>query len=144
MTHSARNGPDRAPFEEIEQSPTADYCIGADFICIAFSGNSARAYETVFDLASKHALGFFDASGDGAVWFPKAAGELEMLHLHGESDPPGRLAREVAQAIERQGVVHAKNMEDAIGRMMEMLQDPRGAKPIMIQPNGDNPGKVNK
>ena len=41
---------------------------------------SALAYDTMFRLASRHSLGFFDANGNGALWFPKSDGQLEMLH----------------------------------------------------------------
>jgi hypothetical protein len=100
---------------------------------VGFTGSmSALAYDTMFRLASQHGLGFFDASGNGAVWFPKSDGQLEMLHEHQESDPPGRMARIMTEAVARHGAVHVETVEDALAQMMGMLGDPHGAKPIVI------------
>jgi hypothetical protein len=120
------NGPDRPPIEEIEQSLSADYCIGPAFIYVAFAGsNSQNAYEKVVSLAAKHGLGFFDASGNSEVWFPKSTGDLEMLHERQESDPPGRIARQMAQAIERGEAVQVKSVEEFVQQILGMDKDPR-------------------
>ena len=109
------NGPDRPPIDEIDQPPTADYCVGPKSIYVAFSGgNSGDAYEIVVSLATKHGLGFFDASGNGAVWFPTSTGALEMLHEHQENDPPGRMARWMAQALERGDAVQVQGEEEFV------------------------------
>jgi hypothetical protein len=122
------NGPDRPLIDEIARNPSADYCIGPGFIYVAFSGsNSRNAYEKVFSLASKHALGFFDASGNSAVWFPKSPGELEMLHEHQESDPPGRMARLMAQAIESGDAVQVKNVEEFVQQILGLRKDDPGS-----------------
>lgn len=109
------NGPDRPHIDEIGQCPTADYCVGPKFIYAAFSGgNSRNAYEMVVSLAAKHQLGFFDASGNSEVWFPKSPGELEMIHERQESDPPGRMARWVAEGLERGDAVQVKGVEEFV------------------------------
>jgi|HubBroStandDraft_1064217.scaffolds.fasta_scaffold510520_1 hypothetical protein len=120
------NGPDRPPIDEIEQRLTADYCVGAMFIYVAFAGlNSQNAYEKVVSLAARHGLGFFDASGNSKVWFPKSTGELAILHERQEGDPPGRLARQIAQAIERGEAVQVKGVEEFVQKILGMGKDPR-------------------
>jgi hypothetical protein len=109
------NGPDRPPIDEIEQSPSADYCVGPMFIYVAFAGlNSRNAYEKVVSLAAKHGLGFFNASGNAEVWFPTSTGELGMLHEHQESDPPGRIAALMEQALKGGDAVHVKGVEEFV------------------------------
>lgn len=61
---------------------TADYSIAADIIFAAFPSEKAgSAHELTRRLAVKYRLGFFDASGDGGVWFPVANGSLELVHV---------------------------------------------------------------
>ncbi len=86
-------------------------------------------YDEMFRLASKHGLGFVDASGNGAVWFPKSDGQLELLHEHEESDPLGRMARIMA---ERHGAVQIETMEHAVTQITGMLGDPQTATLIVI------------
>jgi hypothetical protein len=125
------NGPDRpADMEEC----TADYCVGADIIYVAFSGGRGElAYDTTARLAAKHGVGFFNASGDSAVWFPTSDGRLEIAHEHRDSDPPGRIAQMMNEAIARHGAVRVDTMEEALAVMQGMHQDPKGAKPIVIK-----------
>lgn len=66
---------------------TADYSIASDLICVAFpSSKSGPAHEVTRHLASKHGVGFFDASGDGGAWFPTVGGTLELAHATDRSD----------------------------------------------------------
>lgn len=80
-TFPPMNGPDRSPMEdEAQWEWAADYTIAKDIIYVAFGWPKAeQAYETMHRLAAKHGVGFFDASGDGAAWFPIAGG-LEIVH----------------------------------------------------------------
>jgi len=66
----AMNGPDAASDEEIDadeesgESRISDYCIDRDAIYVAFAWSQAKnAYNKVTELAKKHDVGFFDASG---------------------------------------------------------------------------------
>jgi hypothetical protein len=130
------NGPDRP--KDIDLC-TASFSIGLDIIYVAFS-RAAGAYETMFRLAAKHGVGFFNASGNGEAWFPLSNEQLELVHQHQEGDPPGRMARMIAQVITRQGAVHANSVQDAVAKMIDMLKDPRGLKPIVVDgtPEGDD------
>jgi hypothetical protein len=78
------------------------YSIGCDFIYAAFQSSKAPvAYEHVFRLAKESRVGFFDVSGEGAVWFPNFGGELEVAHRPELSDRTTRsndaLARLLSQ-----------------------------------------------
>jgi len=124
------NGPDRPAYMELCM---ADYGIGTDLIYVGFTkASGGLPYETMFRLAAKHGVGFFDVSGNGAVWFPRSDGNLEMLHEHQEGDPPGRMARMMAETVAQHGAVHADTLEDAVAQMMEMLGDPKNMRPIVI------------
>jgi hypothetical protein len=73
----AMNGP--FSIEELpeDEASVSDYCVGTSVIYTGFAWSKAEAaYQSVFDLAAKHQLGFFDASGDGDVWLPDGAGGL--------------------------------------------------------------------
>lgn len=81
----------RAFYEEIVQTfppqredddAGTDYTIGKSVIYMTFGWDSIDdAYETVFRLASKHAIGFFDVSSDLAeTWLPDAKGGLYIAH----------------------------------------------------------------
>jgi hypothetical protein len=64
------NGPfsdDQLPEDE---ASTADYSIGRSVIYVAFAWSKSKlAYQTAFDLAQKHGLGFFNvSSGSEEVW----------------------------------------------------------------------------
>lgn len=79
QTFPAMNGPFAS--EDDEDNPNvADYCIGRDVIYVAFAWSLAEeAYSTMFKLAEKHGVGFFDASGDnGDIFFPKN-GQLKAI-----------------------------------------------------------------
>lgn len=71
------NGAYAPGMEELEkdgdlESRLVDYCIGREVIYAAFPWSAAEeAYETVRRLAEKHAVGFFDVSGDeGEILLP--------------------------------------------------------------------------
>lgn len=60
-----------------------DYTIGRDLIYISFLDwdRIDQAHETVYRLAAKHALGFFDVSSDIAeVWLPDNKEGLRIAH----------------------------------------------------------------
>ena len=76
----ALNGPhSMAELPKDESLPT-DYCVGRHVIYAAFRWSKAEAaYERVFALAAKHAVGFFDVSSDHAeVWLPDGKGDLAL------------------------------------------------------------------
>jgi hypothetical protein len=67
------NGPlSTEDLPEDEDSAT-DYGLGRSIIYCSFAWSKAeQAHRTVFDLAQKHGVGFFDVSSDSSeVWVPK-------------------------------------------------------------------------
>jgi hypothetical protein len=75
------NGPlSKDDLPEDEASAT-DYSVGKSVIYCAFAWSKAKvAYDTVFKLAQKHGVGFFDvSSGNEEVWFP-SNGTLKIAH----------------------------------------------------------------
>jgi len=75
------NGPfSPKEFPEDEDSLT-DYTIGEALIYAAFRWpKEESAYETTFQLAQKHAVGFFNlSSSNGEVWTPNG-GKLTLSH----------------------------------------------------------------
>lgn len=57
-----------------------DYCIGRDIMYLAFGYSVAeKAYQKMFELAEKHKVGFFDASGNGDIFFPDENGKLVKI-----------------------------------------------------------------
>lgn len=79
----ALNGP-HAPsdiLERIDEENITDYCFGRDVIYSTFRWSVAeKAYPIMFDMAAKHGVGFFDASGDGSILFPNGNGKLELIN----------------------------------------------------------------
>lgn len=66
-----------------EQESGTDYAIGPSLIYMSFLDwdKIDQAHETVFRVAAKHALGFFDVSSDlGEVWLPDSKGGLRIAH----------------------------------------------------------------
>jgi hypothetical protein len=60
-----------------------DYAISPGLIYISFNDweRIEEAHQTVFDLAARHALGFFDVSSDLAeTWVPDRKGSLRIAH----------------------------------------------------------------
>jgi AcrR family transcriptional regulator len=79
----AMNGPYASrEVPEEEAAALTDYSVGRQVIYAAFAWSMAeQAYETVFSLAGKHNVGFFNASGPtGAVWLPDGKGGLTLAH----------------------------------------------------------------
>ncbi len=67
---------------EAEDGPGTDYTIGTSLIYMSFEWDKIDgAHETVFRLAGKHAVGFFDVSSDLAeTWLPDGKGSLYIAH----------------------------------------------------------------
>ena len=86
-TFPAMNGPFAT---EDEDDPKAtDFCIGNNVIYAAFSWSEAeQAYETAYKLASKHKVGFFDASGDNSILFPDENGNLIQIDKLNSKEKP--------------------------------------------------------
>jgi hypothetical protein len=59
-----------------------DYSVGRSLIYAAFAWSQAQdAHATVFGLAAKHGVGFFDASSElGEVWWQDGQGALTLAH----------------------------------------------------------------
>ena len=78
QTFPAMNGPYSSDDEE--NLNVSDYCIGKDVIYVAFRWPIAeQAYKTMFELAEKHGVGFFDASSSsGDILFPQN-GKLKLI-----------------------------------------------------------------
>ncbi len=92
----------------------------------------------MFRLASRHGIGFFNASGNGEAWFPGSNGQLELIHQHQEGDPPGRMSKMIEEAIARHGALHVDTIQDALAKISS---DPRGLKPIVVSGAPDGNGK---
>jgi hypothetical protein len=73
---------DRSPPQTFpdDVSKTVDCSVGASVIYVGFRWSSAaQAYETVFRLAAKHGVGFFDVSASPTtVWLPDGTGGLAL------------------------------------------------------------------
>jgi hypothetical protein len=136
QTFPPLNGPDRPENMDL---CVADYSIGPDIIYVAFSGGrAADAYETMFCLASRHGVGFYNASGNGEAWFPMSNRELELIHQHQEGDPPGEMSKMIEEAIARHGALHVDTIQDALAKI---ASDPHGLKPIVVSGAPDGDGK---
>jgi hypothetical protein len=73
----------QAEAEPSEEGAGTEYSIGQSLIYISFHDwdKIDQAHETVFRLAAKHAVGFFDVSSDRAeVWLPDRKGGLRIAH----------------------------------------------------------------
>ena len=85
------NGPlskDNLPEDE---ASATDYSVGQSVIYCAFAWSKAQvAYGTVFKLAEKHGIGFFDvSSGNEEVWLP-SNGRLKIAHSNNLDLSPHR------------------------------------------------------
>jgi hypothetical protein len=69
-----------------DEASATDYSIGKEIIYAAFAwSKEGDAYKTVFDLAAKHTVGFFNVSSNGEeVWLPKGS-QLVLVH---QKKPP--------------------------------------------------------
>jgi hypothetical protein len=78
--YPSMNGP-LAPQPLPEDDPRlTDYSVGREIIYAAFAWSVAEdAYKTMFTLAARHNVGFFNVSSDkGEVWRPNGKGGLEL------------------------------------------------------------------
>lgn len=82
QSYPAMNGPLSSPSLPEDESTLTDYSVGRSVIYAAFAWSKAeQAYDTMFKLAAKHGVGFFNASSDHAeVWLPDGKGGLSLAH----------------------------------------------------------------
>ena len=79
------NGP--FALDDTDNIKHTDYCIGRDVIYAAFAWSEAEsAYKLMIELAAKHQVGFFDASGSGDILIPKGNGTWQPLN-NGDQRP---------------------------------------------------------
>ncbi|MEW5942004.1 MAG: hypothetical protein AB1750_20250, partial [Chloroflexota bacterium] len=73
---------DDPEYMEEDNPRLSEYNFGASIIYAAFAWSEAKnARATVFRLAEKHKVGFFDVSAEnGQVWLPDANGEYRCIH----------------------------------------------------------------
>lgn len=78
----AMNGPFTSEDLPEDEASVTDYSVGRYVIYAAFAWSKAeQAYETMFHLAAKHGVGFFNASSDTAeVWLPDGNGGLSLAY----------------------------------------------------------------
>jgi hypothetical protein len=86
------------PFADLsaDASKIGDYSIGKSSIYAGFAWTeAANAHQRAFELAKKHAVGFFNVSEqDGEAWAPQAGGLYACIHGTGAafaSDPEVRV-----------------------------------------------------
>jgi hypothetical protein len=87
--YPAMNGPFRS--DDVDNPKVTDYSVGKSVIYSAFAWSEAEtAFNTMFRLAEKHKVGFFDVSAnDGAVWLPDSSGKYVCIHGNGAGKPSG-------------------------------------------------------
>ncbi len=68
--------------DDVDNPKLTEYNFGSSIIYVAFAWSEAvNARETVFKLARKHKIGFFDVSAEnGQVWLPDAKGDYRCIH----------------------------------------------------------------
>jgi hypothetical protein len=74
------NGP--LASDDVDNPKVTDYSVGkfAIYACFAWS-EAENALKTMFSLAEKHHVGFFDvSSNDGGVWIPDSEGRYSRIH----------------------------------------------------------------
>jgi hypothetical protein len=92
----ALNGPHAASRDQ----RSADYCVGYYLIYVAISFDKQATHERAFELAGKHALGFFEASSpDGEIWLPENGTELVLSSKHQEKPPKPITDRRIAALV---------------------------------------------
>ena len=75
--------------DRIDDDELTDYSVGKDVIYSAFRFSvSEEAYLKMVELAEKHKVGFFDASGTGEIFFPNENGELEKIGKEKSKEKP--------------------------------------------------------
>jgi hypothetical protein len=83
----AMNGPFAS--DDVDDPKVTDYSVGMDVIYAAFAWSEAEnAYPKMVELAEKHKVGFFDASGSGDILIPNENGEFENLSKGSSSNKP--------------------------------------------------------
>lgn len=91
----AMNGPYAAG--DFDNPKVTDYSVGRSVIYAAFAWSQAKsAYQTVFELARKYGVGFYDVSdAAGKVWLPDSDGEFVCVHADPTlpEDPDDRARR---------------------------------------------------
>jgi hypothetical protein len=81
ITHfPAMNGPFAS--DDVDNPKVTDYSVGRSVIYAGFAWSQAEeAFRTMFSLAEKHRVGFFDVSAsDGGVWMPDSEGHYTCAH----------------------------------------------------------------
>ncbi|MCP4150713.1 MAG: hypothetical protein GY757_23400 [bacterium] len=81
--YPAMNGPYAQEDVEDEDDPKiSEYCVGQSVIYVSFAWSMAKdAYKTLFNMAEKHKLGFFDVStAEGEVWMHGPDGKYKCIH----------------------------------------------------------------
>ncbi|HZM22613.1 MAG TPA: hypothetical protein VFC02_12775 [Anaerolineales bacterium] len=68
--------------DEVDNPKLTEYNFGRSIIYVAFTwSEAANARETMFKLAQKHKVGFFDVSAEnGQVWAPSVNGKYRCIH----------------------------------------------------------------
>jgi hypothetical protein len=81
-TFPAMNGPFALEDPPEGDALLTDYSVGRSVIYGAFAWSKAElAHDTVFQLAERHGVGFFDASSEkAAAWLPDVSGKLVLAH----------------------------------------------------------------
>lgn len=85
-TFPALNGPHAT--EDYENPNVTDYSIGKDVIYAGFGWPVAvESYQKMTELAAKHGVGFFDASGnEGHIYFPENGKLVRIGKSSGEGE----------------------------------------------------------
>lgn len=74
--------------DQIDDNKITDYSVGKDVIYSAFGWSLAeKAYLKMLEMAKKHKVGFYDASGGGNIMIPNEHGVLESINKKAESKP---------------------------------------------------------
>ena len=77
--YPAMNGPFAC--DNVDNPKVTDYSVGIDMIYASFSWSEAEnAYLKMSELAKKHKIGFFDASGNGDIVFFNERSESCLLY----------------------------------------------------------------
>ncbi|HEY2009761.1 MAG TPA: hypothetical protein VGH23_12270 [Rhizomicrobium sp.] len=97
-TFPALNGP-YASEANIDNLKTTDYSIGKTMIYATFAWSELDdARRTMFALAKKHRVGFFDVSADdGEVWLPR---KDDYVHVFGTGNSSQKLGKARAYIFE--------------------------------------------
>ncbi len=83
----AMNGPYAS--DDVGNPKVTYYSIGREVIYAAFAWSEAKnAYPKMIELAEKHNVGFFDASGSGDIFIPGENGKLQLLNKSNTSQRP--------------------------------------------------------